>query len=212
VAADFKIEKEGGALIEVGDEQAVVVPGPESATAIEVDGAWLFVTRHGAEDPVDAYAAMRAVPEKSLTRVKAKLEVPAGGLELRDGATVDRATSLKVPVAAGKYEVARAVVKKPGLVLSVVRLRKERSDMPADWTTSPTQMRFTGVVALAFAVRHAPTRAAPLRRRNIRRRSTFRPSTGQSLPAGCTRSRRSSCRTRARPARTVRRRRTCSSS
>lgn len=125
-ASDYEracaIEGDGGALIEVGEGTALVIPGPESATAIEVDGAWHFITQHAAKDPVDAYAAARAVPEKSFKKQKAKLVLPAAGLELRDASTVGRATSLAVPVAAGTYDVARAVVKKPGLFLSVVRL------------------------------------------------------------------------------------------
>lgn len=120
-----EIERKGGVLIEIDGGHAVVVPGPESATAMEVGGDWLFVTQHRADDPVDAYAAMRAVPDKSFGK-KATLEIPTGGLELRDASIIGRAPSLKVAVAAGKYEVARAVVKKPGMFLSVVRLRKTR--------------------------------------------------------------------------------------
>ena len=101
-ASDYEracaIEEAGGALIAVGDGHALVVPGPESATAFEADGAWLLVTQHAARDPGQAYAAARAVPEKSWKRLKAKLSLPAGGLELRDASAIGRTPSLKVPV------------------------------------------------------------------------------------------------------------------
>jgi hypothetical protein len=122
-----EIENASGAILEVGRGAALVVPGPESATAFEIDGAWLFVTQHAARDPREAYAAMRAAPEKSFKKQKAKLTVPAGGLELRDASALgSRGPSLKVPVKAGTYEVARATVKKSGIFLSLVRLRPAR--------------------------------------------------------------------------------------
>jgi hypothetical protein len=121
------IEGAGGALIGIGDGHGVVVAGPESATAFEIDGAWLFVTQHDARDPVAAYEAARTVPEKSWKRVKGTLTIPSGGLELRDASAIGRTPTLKVPVRSGTYEVARAVVKKPGIFLSLLRLRRVRA-------------------------------------------------------------------------------------
>lgn len=116
------------ATISIGADHALLLHGPESATALAVDDGWLFITGHETRDPGETYTAALSVPAKQFVRVRQPFVVPAGGLELRDSVVRGtRGTALQLAVEAGRYQVSHATLKRPGLLLSLVRLRPTRS-------------------------------------------------------------------------------------